>query len=244
MPEPTQVAAADSQSVTAQAEPAAQPATTQTTGVDTQPTPGQQPPADVERIKAEYEARLQVSQRDLNNLKSSLQRQQAQQNAEWQKRYEELQKQFKEVRLNGMDETQRKQYEAQMLSEEIQTLQTQLQEANSKTQEIAAIADAKDFFLLKGVPLDRLVLNQGYDALVTSGWDYVTELLDRYQKGTPKDKPPALPEAPPVVTDKSEPVGGVTWGELVKKYGSEERVFQLADQGYIDLNNVKMPPII
>lgn len=238
MPEPTsQVVEAENQSVSPETTPAA--------GV-AESTPSQQPSNDAERIRVEYEQKLAASQRDINQLKSTLQRQIGQKEAEWSAKYADLQKQFREVRLGTMDENQRKQYEVQMQTEELNNLRQQLAEAQAKQQEIASIADAQNFFLGKGIPRDKLVLDQGYEALVQSGWDAVSEELEGYRKGkTPSSQQPApLQTAPAVVTDKSAPTAKTSWAEIVKKYGSEEKVFQLAEQGYISLANVEIPPVV
>jgi Skp family chaperone for outer membrane proteins len=212
------------------------PETTNQQGGVPQGTPAPQSPQDVERLRLEYETKLAQSQQDLNKLKSSLQSREAQVQKEWQTKYDELQRQMREVRMSGMDENQRKQYEVQLQQEEFNRLQEQLQEQTRKNQEYMAVLDAQTFFMNKGVPADKLILNQGYDALVQSGWDYVSAELERARsaQANPPSSPQPPKQAPGVVTDKSTPTTGTTWAELRKLYGSDEAVYQLVEQGRLD----------
>jgi hypothetical protein len=201
-----------------------------------QETPSQQPPMDADRVRAEYEQKLAQAQIDLNNVKSSLQKREAQVTREYQQKYDELQRQMREIRMQGMDENQRKQYEAQLQNEEYQTLQRRLEEMEQKTSEYQQMFDAQQFFMQKGVPSDKLILNQGYETLVQSGWDWVTErlkLLEQQASSPIKQEPAPLKQAPGVVTDKGTPVTGSTWAELRKQYGSDDNVYRLIEQGLL-----------
>jgi Skp family chaperone for outer membrane proteins len=183
---------------------------------------------DVEAIRRDYETKLAKSAEDLNRLKSSLQSREAQ----TAKERDDLRRQMQEIRMQGMDATQRKEYEAQLQAEEFNSLQSQLEELNRKTQEQQQVFDAFQFFRQRGVPADSLPLNQGYDALVNSGWAWVDERLKN--PAQPQSKEPApLKSAPSVVTDKSAPATGVSWGDLRAKYGSDENVYSLIEQGVL-----------
>lgn len=195
-------------------------------------TPAQpsNPPVDVEKLTAKYES-------DLRSMKSSLQRREAQVNAEWQNRYEELQNQFHEVRMQGMTDEQRKQYESQLQSEEMRNLQSQLEELQTERQSMAQILDGMSFFLQQGVPAEKLVLNEGYDTLVRSGWDFITGELNRLRQSASNPQPqkpvePApLRQAPGVITDKGTPGSGTTWAALRAQFGSEEAVYRAVEEG-------------
>jgi hypothetical protein len=203
--------------------------------VAAQATPAQ-PQVDVETLRQEYDLKLQAAQTDLNKLKSSLQKREADITKEYQQRQQLMEKQLHEARIANMDETQRKQYEANMQTEEYQNLQKQLKETEQKNQETAEVLNAMQFFLQKGVPADRLILNQGYNALTTSGWEYIEEEMTRLrqQVSNPKLQKPDRKTAPPVVTDKASPSKGTTWKELRAKYGSEEAVYQAIESGSLD----------
>jgi hypothetical protein len=176
----------------------------------------------------------------LNQLKSSLQKREAELTRQFNEREQKMAKELKAIRMQGMDEGQRKQYETQLANEEFQTLQAQLEEEKQKRQEMAQLVDAQNFFLSKGVPQNRLTLNQGYDALVNSGWQFIEderqELQRLRQGGGPKENQAKQRKpAPSVVTDKGTPGNqGTTWAELRKKYGSDEAVYSLVEQGILD----------
>jgi hypothetical protein len=197
-------------------------------------TPAQLAQPDVEKVRAEYEQKVAQMQQDLNNMKSSLQKREYQQSQQYQQQVSDLQKQLREVRMQGMDETQRKAYEVQLQAEEYQTLQQRLEEQERKNQEFEQMLGAQDFFIKKGVPADKLILNQGYETLVQSGWDWVSERLAQLQQqvtSPTKQEPAPLKTAPGVVTDKGLPASGSTWTELRKLYGSDENVYRLIEQG-------------
>jgi hypothetical protein len=199
-----------------------------------QETPSQSPQPDVEKVKSEYEQKLTQMSQDLNQLKSSLQRREHEQRQNYEKQIAETQKQLREARMQGMDENQRKAYEVQMQQEEYQSLQSRLEEYERKNAEYEQMNGAQTFFMQKGVPANRLVLNQGYEALVQSGWDWVSEQLTRVNSPAQPTQPAPLKPAPSVITDKSTPSTGTTWAELRAKYGSDETIYRLIEQGQLD----------
>jgi Skp family chaperone for outer membrane proteins len=211
-------------------------------GVAQPATPVQNPPADVEKkLKAEYEEKLTRYQTDLNQMKSSLQRREAQVNADWQKRYDGLQNQMHEVRMSKMTEEEREAYEAQLQNEEMRTLQQQLAELQTERQTMAQSMEAMSFFLQQGVPAKALVLNEGYDMLVRSGWDNITNELNTLRQSRvnpqPQPKPEPLPQAPSVITDKATPASGTTWAALRQRYGSDEAIYRAVEEG-------RLPPSV
>jgi Skp family chaperone for outer membrane proteins len=201
-------------------------------------TPNAQPPVDVEVIRAEYEQKLQRYEKDINAMKSSLQRREAQVEQEWRKRYNDLQSQLHQVRMQGMTEEERERYERQLESEEFQSLQSRLAELeNEKAQQVATV-NAFSFFINQGVPADKLNLSEGYDAVVSSGWQYLTEELARLRQAAAnpqpqpaKVEPAPLKEAPKVVNDKGIPATGTTWAALRATYGSDEAVYRAVEEG-------------
>jgi hypothetical protein len=198
-----------------------------------QGTPEPQNQVDVEKVKQEYEGKLSQAMQDLNNVKSSLQKRESQITREKDQQIEQLRKQMHEVRMSGMDDTQRKAYESQLINEEYEQTRQKLAEYERKTAEYQQMLDAQEFFLKKGVPADKIILNQGYETLVQSGWDWVTDELTRLRQPQQQQVAP-LKTAPSVVTDKSTPSNGTTWAELRTLYGSDENVYRLIEQGQLD----------
>ena len=210
----------------------AQPAETPNqSGVAATPvTPDAQPPVDVEAMRAKYE-------RDINQLKSSLQKQTAQVEREGQQRAAELQRQLHEARMQGMTEEERGRYERQLESEEYQGLQSRLAELENEKASQVATVNAFQFFVSQGVPAEKLNLNEGYDAVANAGWQYLTGELARLRQlaAAPQPQKPVEPaplkQAPGVVTDKGIPATGTTWEALRAQYGSDEAVYRAVEEG-------------
>jgi hypothetical protein len=199
-------------------------------GVTEKVTPNAQPPVDVDALKQKYE-------QDINRLRSSLQKQTAQVEKEWQSKYGNLQSQLHEIRMQGMTEEERAKYERQLESEEFQNLQSRLAELeNEKAQQVATV-NAFSFFTSQGVPAETLNLAEGYDAVVSAGWQYLTGELARLREAAANPQPvkpiePApLKSAPSVITDKGTPGGGTTWAALRAQYGSDEAVYRAVEEG-------------
>lgn len=200
-------------------------------------TPTPSTPVDVETLKAKYE-------KDISQLKSSLQRQTAQVEQQWQSRYSELQKEIHNVRMQGMTDEERARYERQLESEEFQNLQSRLAELENEKAQQAATVGAFTFFTSQGVPADRLNLAEGYDAVVTSGWQYLTEELARLRQlaANPQPQKPIEPSplkpAPNVITDKGTPASGTTWAALRAQYGSDEAVYRAVEEGRLPVSMI------
>jgi len=203
-------------------------------------TPNTQPSVDVEALKSKYE-------KDINSLKSTLQRQTAQVEQQWQKRYGELQGQMHQIRMQGMNDEERARYERQLESEEFQSLQSRLAELENEKASQAATVNAFGFFINQGVPADRLNLTEGYDAVVSNGWQYLTEEIARLRQAAanpPQPKPvepTPLKPAPSVITDKGTPAGGTTWAALRTQYGSDEAVYRAVEEGRLPSSVIPVP---
>jgi hypothetical protein len=187
-------------------------------------------PVDVEALRQKYE-------KDISALKSTLQRQTAQVEKEWQKRTSELQAQLHQVRMQSMTAEERERYERQLETEEYQSLQSRLAELENEKASQAATVNAFSFFLQQGVPADKLNLAEGYDAVVSQGWQYLTEELARLRTAATNPPQPAkvepapLKRAPEVVNDKGIPASGTTWAALRAQYGTDEAVYRAVEEG-------------
>ena len=201
--------------------------------VTEQVTPAPKPDVDVELLKTKYE-------KDINQMKSTLQRQTAQVNKEWQTRYDGLQKQMHETRMQSMTEEERGRYERQLESEEIQSLQARLAEIENEKSMMNSTVSAFSFFIQQGVPADKLNLADGYDTVVNAGWEHLTSELAalRQAKANPQPQQPAEPtqlkQAPGVVTDKGTPATGTTWAALRAQFGNDELIYRAVEEGRLD----------
>lgn len=205
------------------------------------PAPGEvakatptQPPQDAGSAK--YEAELAKYKEDLNKLKSASQKRESELQRALAQREREFQQKIEETRLASMDDDERKIYEVERNKERVAELEAELQAARLEKEEMVAYNNAYAFFAGKGVPPSELILDQGLDALVASGWDFVSKRLAELEAqvtqmgSTQKVLPKEPPKAPPVETGTGIPVGGPTWEDLEKKYGSREAVYTLIEQ--------------
>jgi hypothetical protein len=223
-------------------QPSSVPATPGTPTPSPVPAPAgmpAQPVVDVEKLqreKAEVEAKLRKQEDDMNRMRSSLQKNQAQQEKEWKKRQEEILDQLEAERVSHLDEEGRKEYERSAALIRAQQLETDLQDAQSRLEELDAYNKAYTYFASQGVPLEALVTDQGYDALFQSGWGWITGEYQRLKTNpAPQTPPPPPPTAPPVNTNPggTPPPSGQTWADIRRKYGSEDRFMQLVNRGRV-----------
>jgi len=183
---------------------------------------------DAEALMARYE-------RDLSQLKSSLQKRESKLTREWQEREAAYKRQLEELAVQNMDEDERKVYESKRAAREIEDLRARVREAEVQSEQAKASYAAIAFFMDKGVPLEELTIDDDYETLVQSGWDWIETELTRLRSSSkkPPKKKEELPksEAPEVVTTTGAPPKKPGWDELTKKYGSMEEVFRLVEQG-------------
>lgn len=209
------------------------------------------PPADAESAamaarQAELENQVLKTTEDLNRIKSTFQRREAEQQREWADREKAYQIELERLRVSGMDEEQRKAYEASASSRRLQELEQQMNALQEQKAQTDAMLKAQNWFLTQGVPADRLNLDGGYEEMWNSGMEYLTSELHRLRTQPPATSTPAQPrpaqQAPPVVTTTATPAyTGPTWADLVKTYGSEEEVYRLVETGRLDPKTIPMP---
>ena len=203
-------------------------------------TPNPQPPVDVEALKAKYE-------KDINKMKSSLQQQTSRVEQQWQSRYGELQSEMHKIRMQGMTEEERGRYERQLESEEFQSLQSRLTELETEKAQQAETVNAFGFFIQQGVPADKLNLSEGREAVVSAGWQHLTEELARLRQSAANPQPirptepPPLKQAPDVITDKGTPGSGTTWTALRTQYGTDEAVYRAVEEGRLPASVIPTP---
>ena len=211
----------------------ATPKTSENPVTSQQPVTPVQPSVDVEVLKSKYET-------DINNLKSTLQRREAQVTKEWQERYSGLERQMHETRMASMTDEDRARYERQLETEEFQSLQSKLAEIENEKALMASTFNAYNFFIQQGVPAKLLNLSDGYDTVVSKGWEHLTGELSalRQAAANPQPQKPIEPaplrEAPGVVTDKGTPGSGTTWVALRAQFGTDEAVYRAVEEGRLD----------
>lgn len=224
--------------------PATAPANSGVTpAVTTTPTP-----TDAETRLKDTETRLAEAQRiidqreqDIRNIKSSLQRRESQLTNDFKARERDFQQQLDQIRMSSMDEDERAIYTQQLTERRLAEMQDENASIARERDQAQAMTNAYIYFTRLGVTPDKLVLDQGYEAMYQSGMEELEGMVQnlRTQTAAPvapptsptPPNPPAPPTAPPVVTTTTPPAGSKpTWAELVAKYGSEEAVYSLVEQ--------------
>jgi hypothetical protein len=204
-------------------------------------------PNDVEQRIA---AVSQKYEKDINALKSSLQRQQAQRERELQAQIRQAQDnaqaEIRRARLSTLDEPQRKQAEAEMAVTEVQTLRQQNEQLQQEVQTRDIMQGWTDWFIQQGVPASKLDRSDP-NALLSSGWEAQAEILSGLrqeveqlknptkpqQPPTTQSKPNNMPQAPDVLTQTSQVPYVNRWADLEKKYGDRETVYRKVEQGLL-----------
>lgn len=189
---------------------------------------------DVEAKLEEQKERFDTLQNDLNAMKSSFQKRESQLTKEWDEKEVTFREEAQKLKMATMNDEDRQVYERSLATERLAELERKNSELIQAQENQRAQQDSLNYFLSKGIALDSLVVDQGYDALIASGWKAFSDEkeslqteLDTLRQNPKKDKSPA----PEVITDLSgaTPTDGPTWQDLIKKYGSMEEVYSLVE---------------
>jgi len=195
--------------------------------------------------KQQYEEKLRQREEDINRLKSSLQSQMAQQKKQWDQERSQLLDDLRKAQMASLDDDERVEFQKNLELEQAREMRQQLQKREQELQEMQAAQSYREYFMAQGVPADKLVTDQGLDALVNSGWAGIQEMISsmRTKLEQLEKQPPATPpdssaagETPPrtPISAGSSPAGsGPTWTDLIAKYGSQEQVYQLVESGVL-----------
>lgn len=194
------------------------------------------PPTDAEKQRAELERKLNQYENDIRALKSASDKRLNDAQKNWEAQQRQWQKELQTLRMASMDDDERKQYEASLASERQQEIEQELEQLRTNVREYQANLNAVQYFLQQGVPADQLVIDQGYDALFTSGMTWMANEVKRVHSSSQPSaaQPNALP-TPPVVAAASSGVPNVkpSWQDLRNKYGSDEQIYRLVEAGLL-----------
>lgn len=177
-------------------------------------------------------------QRDLNQMKSTFQRQQAQAERQWREREAQYQRQLDEARLAGLDETQRDQYVRQRERQELENLRQQNLQFQAYVEDVALANEWANYFVQEyGIDRTKFDFSRGSAGVSESGWAAVKERFGELrQQGNSQPATPArqpLP-APSVVTQQSGAPQASTWAALRAKYNvDDEGLYRMVEQGLL-----------
>lgn len=192
-----------------------------------------QPDAETQRLRSE----LARYENDIRAIKSSADKRFTESERNWKTQTENLRKEVQNMRMAGMDDTERKRYETELASERQREIEIELQTARATAQEYGANLQAMQYFLSLGVPVENLVLDQGYDTLFNSGMSALTDELKRLKSSTAPQQPPAAaqpgPTPPTVATTTGVANVKPSWDDLRKRYGSDEQIYRMVEAGQL-----------
>jgi hypothetical protein len=181
---------------------------------------------------------------DINQLKSSLQKQTSTQANEFQRKEREYQERIQQLQLATMPEEQKAQYMQELNANRWEEMQSELSKQQQTNQELQAIVAWRNFFISEGVaPKD--LNGDNVNDLMTSGWSAISAenkrlrgQLDNLMKKNPttvsKDQKVRAPGISQSIPSNTIPTAKPTLAELAKKFGSLENVFKAIETGQLN----------
>ena len=204
-------------------ETAVQPTTPSDAGM---PAQGTSDAGDLEAKMAEMRANYE---RDIRGLKSSLQKNAAQERQEYEQRMSQMETELHAARTAGMNEQERLQYERDVYAQRADMLAQQYQQAQQRLYDWENRDQAVEAFRQLGVPPEKLK-GQSTEQVLQAGWMGIAERMaelearantaqaaPRLTENQPAQPPKPGPVTPPATASaQGVPTGGRTWGEAYK----------------------------
>jgi len=220
-------------------------ASTQATAPETQKD------ADVQTLKEQMEELAQKYEKDLRAMKSSLQRRESELTNDWQEMERQYQDKIRQLELAGLDDDARAEYEANFAVERMQELERRLNMTEQELQKRDAFNSALSYFTQAGISPSSLDVENGYEALIQSGWealrterDELRAKLSENKSSKTSDNQPKPPKpAPQVDVGAGAPGGGPTWADLRAKYGTDEEIYRAVEQGQLSPSVLPVPEV-
>ncbi len=215
-----------------------------------------QPSTDAEDWRSKYEELHTQFTRDISQQKSTFQSQISRIENERQQERKNLEQELHKLRTASMDEPDRLKYENQLYSQKLSEYETQVGQYKQQVEDAQGFGSAIGAFAKLGIPVDRLDLDHGPDALAESGWRAVADRMAYLQSiavgrapapVTPNPVQAARPvprpgevTPPQVVSAPGSTTTGRTWGEvtaqLTKEWGrpvTESDVYDAVEAGQL-----------
>lgn len=180
---------------------------------------------------------LQASkERDVAAVKSSHQKQLADQKKEFDRQMAEIKLKIEEMKFSQMDEEDRKVFLQNKKEQEQRSIIEERETYKQKLSELEQM-QAYEQFALSDLGLDPKILKRENPATLSQSiWDAVKSKLSEQQKLIDKlQKSSKTSGAPDVNTnlDKLPAKSGASMSDLIKRYGSEEEVYKALEDGKI-----------
>lgn len=186
-----------------------------------------------ERVKGQLSDLRAKYERDIAGLKSSLQKQQAELQRNWESEREQYEEQLIRLKTASMDDDERTAFERSLLEERLEKERQRRAELEARLQEQQAAQSWATWFVENGVPLAELDTTS-YQSVFETGMNKLAEMAQNAQRQTAAPSSPPAPKAPKVAVDTGTVSSGPTWSELVDRYGSQENVYRAVEQGWLD----------
>jgi hypothetical protein len=170
-------------------------------------------------------------QRDMDRLRSSLQKNSAQERQEYEQRMAQMEQELHATRTSTMNEQERVAYERDVYAQRAEMLEKKYQDAESRLYEVQNMEQAKLAFQKMGIQPNKLDTTS-MENLLQSGWVGVAERMAELESRTaaprlspnqpaPQQPPTPGPVQPPSTASvQGTPTGGRTWGDAYKSASS------------------------
>jgi len=138
--------------------------------------------ADVETLKRQVEESQkkiqeleQARERDVSQLRSTLDSRHAQERQEYEARVQEYETKMHQAAMANMDEAERVAYRLQVAEDRNRKLELEREAARQEAQSSAGMMQYAKGFMEQGVKFEQLDFNQGLGGLYASGWQALQE---------------------------------------------------------------------
>lgn len=201
--------------------------------------------SEVEKLRAEIEKR----DLDLRRLQSTLQRNLSEREKEWSAKNDELKRKMDAIAMQKMDDAEKLRYEADRAKEEAETLRQQLQAFRQQQEVQEQMKSYVDYYAQFGVSNDELDLSSP-EALVNSGSQALLQKFQALKQNpssaqTQTQQQTSRPNQRIVQGSGSPPSGKLTLEDLrastskaIGREISEEELFEMAERGQVNLNQL------
>jgi len=207
------------------------------------------PDVQADKLK-ELETKLQKREEDINKLKSSLQKSQELERKQWELEKKKMQDDLNAVKLSSMTDEQKKQFEREQQLEEAQSWKERATRLEQSIEEKQIAANYIEYFKSVGVANEKLVLDQGIDTLVNSGWAGLQEVVANKDAKIRELEAKMLnplsatevaqaPQRTPITSQQISTNPGMTWKDVADKYGNGN-----LDKVYTRIERGELPPSI
>lgn len=215
--------------------------------------------AKVQQQLAEQQQLAAKLQSDLNAQKSASQRREFQLQKEMERSQRDWQQQIHQRTMAGMDDETKKQYEYELAQERLREMEETVQNLQQERAMMEAKQNARIFFAQNGVPMDKLDESGDLDALVQSGYGYLSSRIKELETrqaapAQPPAAPPTAPVTPPTPLPAAPgvdlgagtpPSGHPTWAAIDQEYkdkGGREAFYREYEQGLISGDRIPRGP--